>query len=74
MCPVNTRHRDGTTHAVLEARDFIARLAALVPGPRSHLTRYHGGFAPHAKWGSAFVPGKVPPPAAERTRRSGSGP
>jgi len=26
--------------------DFIARLAALVPKPRAHLTRYHGVFAP----------------------------
>jgi hypothetical protein len=26
--------------------DFLARLAALVPPPRMHLTRYHGVFAP----------------------------
>jgi hypothetical protein len=26
--------------------DFLARLAALVPGPRVNLTRYHGVFAP----------------------------
>jgi hypothetical protein len=26
---------------VLEPLDFIARLAALVPPPRRHLTRYH---------------------------------
>ena len=25
---------------------LIARLAALVPKPRAHLTRYHGVFAP----------------------------
>jgi hypothetical protein len=34
-------YRDGTTHIVLEPLDFIARLAALVPPPRVHLTRYH---------------------------------
>ena len=37
---------DGTTHVVLDPLDFIARLAALVPRPRAHLTRYHGVFAP----------------------------
>ncbi len=34
-------YRDGTTHIVLEPLDFIARLAALVPPPGMHLTRYH---------------------------------
>jgi hypothetical protein len=28
-----------------EPEDFMARLAALVPKPRAHLTRYHGVFA-----------------------------
>ena len=40
--------RDGTTHIVLEPLDFIARLAALVPPSRAHLTRCHGVFAAHA--------------------------
>ncbi|QBR84720.1 hypothetical protein E3983_10315 [Legionella israelensis] len=30
--------------------DFIARLAALVPKPRMHLTRFHGVFAPNSKY------------------------
>ncbi|MCC7463191.1 MAG: transposase [Gammaproteobacteria bacterium] len=33
-------YRDGTTHIVLESLDLMARLAALVPPPRMHLTRY----------------------------------
>ena len=33
-------YRDGTTHIVLEPLDLMARLAALVPKPRMHLTRY----------------------------------
>ena len=41
--------RDGTTQIVLEPLDFIARLAAQVPPPRMHLTRYHGVFAPHSR-------------------------
>ena len=44
---LKSAYRDGTTHVVLEPLDFIARLAALVPPPRMHLTRYHGVFAPH---------------------------
>jgi hypothetical protein len=38
------RYRDGTTHIVLDPLDFLVRLAALVPPPRVHLTRYHGVF------------------------------
>ena len=43
---LKTPYRDGTTHVVFEPKDFIARLAALVPKPRGHLTRFHGVFAP----------------------------
>ncbi|MEO8445776.1 MAG: transposase, partial [Gammaproteobacteria bacterium] len=47
---LKTPYRDGTTHVVFEPLDFMARLAALVPWPRAHLTRYHGVFAPHSRW------------------------
>jgi len=40
---------DGTTDMVFALLDFIARLAALMPTPRVHLTRYHGVFAPHSR-------------------------
>jgi hypothetical protein len=51
--------RDGSTHVVLERLDFMARLAALVPGPRLNprsnpgqaLTRFRGVFAPNFKHG-----------------------
>lgn len=43
-------YRNGTTHVIFEPLDFIARLAALVPKPRVHLTRFHGVFAPHSKY------------------------
>jgi hypothetical protein len=43
---LKTPYRDGTTHVIFEPEDFIVRLAALVPKPRAHLTRYHGVFAP----------------------------
>jgi transposase len=41
---------------ILEPLDFLARLAALVPPPRAHLTRYHGVFAPHHALRAAITP------------------
>ena len=57
--------RDGTTHVVLDPIDFIARLAALVPRPRAHLTRYHGVFAPNFKHRHRVVPNPVHPSTRE---------
>jgi hypothetical protein len=69
---LKTPYRDGTTHIVLEPLDLMARLAALVPPPRMHLTRYHGVFAPHSKLRAAVTPAhrgrgapKPPAPAAD---------
>jgi hypothetical protein len=53
---LKTPYRDGTTHIVLEPLDLLARLAALVPPPRMHLTRFHGVFAPHSKLRVAVTP------------------
>ena len=53
---LKTPYRDGTTHIVLEPLDLMARLAALVPLPRMHLTRFHGVFAPHSKLRAAVTP------------------
>ena len=50
---LKTPYRDGITHIVLEPLDMMARLAALVPPPRLHLTRFHGVFAPRRPKGSA---------------------
>ena len=51
--------------------DFMARLAALVPKPRAHLTRYHGVFAPHSRWRAEVTPAgrghRVPPALDART-------
>ena len=54
--------RDGTTHVLFEPLDFIARLAALVPRPRTHLVRYHGLFAPNAKHRD-YIVARAPPTA-----------
>ena len=55
---LRTKHpfHDGTTHVVLDPIDLIARLAALVPGPRAHLTRYDGVFASNFKHRRRIVP------------------
>lgn len=45
---LKTPWRDGTTHVEFEPIEFMAKLAALVPPPRAHLTRFHGEFAPNA--------------------------
>jgi hypothetical protein len=65
---LKTAYRDGTTHLILEPLDLLARLAALVPPPRMHLTRYHGVFAPRHALRAAIVPAGrgARHPAAER--------
>jgi hypothetical protein len=39
---------DGTSHIVLTKRDFVARLAALVPRPKKNLIIHYGCLAPNA--------------------------
>lgn len=46
---------DGGTRLVLEPVEFLEKLAALVPPPRSHLVRYHGVLGPHHKLRSQVV-------------------
>ncbi len=55
---LKTRYRDGTTHIVMEPLDLMARLDALIPPPRMHLTRYHGVFAPHSRLRARVTPAK----------------
>ena len=63
---LKTPYRDGTTHVIFEPEDFIARLVALVPNPRAHLTRYHGVFAPASPDRAEIVP-RARAASAERT-------
>lgn len=57
---LKTPWRDGTTHIVLDGPELVGRLAALVPSPRFHLTRYYGVFAPRSKLRPAVVPRRGP--------------
>jgi len=52
---------NGATDVIFEPQDFIAKLAALVPAPRVHLTRFHGILAPAAKWRAAIIPTPAEP-------------
>ena len=65
---LKTPWKNGTTHVEFEPVEFIAKLAALVPPPRVHLTRFHGVFAPNANWRAQLTPsgrGKRPATDAE---------
>ncbi len=46
---------DGTTHIVMSPLELLEKLAAIIPRPRVHLTRYSGVFAPHYKYRSLIV-------------------
>jgi hypothetical protein len=53
---LKTPWKNGTTHIEFEPIDFVAKLAALVPPPRAHLTRFHGIFAPNANLRAQLTP------------------
>jgi hypothetical protein len=63
---LKTPWRNGTTHVEWDPVDFIAKLVALVPPPRAHLTRFHGVFAPNAALRAQLTPsGRGKRPATE---------
>ena len=78
--------RDGATHLLLDPRELIEKLSVLIPPPRLHLLRFHGGLAPRAHLRAALVPrsgregerggGPAPspsPPACQSPPSSGAG-
>ena len=42
--------KNGTKGIYFEGPDFLERLAALIPPPRKHQTRYHGVYAPNSRF------------------------
>ena len=40
---------DGTTHLLFTPEEFIEKLAAIIPPPKTHLVRWGGVFAPSSK-------------------------
>jgi hypothetical protein len=51
---------EGTTHLLFTGLELLRRVASRVPPPRTHLTRFHGVFAP----GARLRPFRVPAAAA----------
>ncbi|MBA3549123.1 MAG: transposase [Nannocystis sp.] len=57
--------RGGTAHAEMDTHQFLARLCALVPPPKFHMTRYYGVFASHHRLRERVIPrpaAPLPPP------------
>jgi hypothetical protein len=48
--------RSGKTHRIMTPTEFLARLSALIPPPRRPSFRYHGVFAPAARWRRLVAP------------------
>jgi hypothetical protein len=53
--------RDGTVAIDMDALSLLCRLAASVPPPKMHLTKYAGVLSAHHKWRAKVVP----PPLSE---------
>ena len=47
---LKTPWANGTTHLVFTPSEFIEKLVALIPPPRSHLVRWSGVFAPNSPY------------------------
>jgi len=47
---LKTEWADGTTHLLFSPTEFIEKLSALIPPPRSHLVRWGGVFAPNSPY------------------------
>ena len=53
---------DGTTEIVLSRLEFLERICALIPPPKSHTVAYHGILAGNAAWRPEVVPRDPPRP------------
>ena len=59
--------RDGTSHVVFAPLEFLEKLSAIVPAPKTHLVRYSGILAPAAKWRPLIVPNQAGVESASAT-------
>ena len=50
---------NGITHVLLSPLELIEKLAALVPLPNMHTTRYWGALAPNSKMRKEVIPGQT---------------
>jgi hypothetical protein len=63
---------DGTTYIILSGHELLEKLAAIVPPPRSHTTRYHGILAPNSKLRAKVVPAESGNTPSEERKKTGS--
>jgi hypothetical protein len=61
---------DGTSSVEMPPLALIARLAALVPAPKRHLTGYFGVLSSHSSLRSQCVPAPVPESTPEEEEKS----
>jgi len=50
LLQLKSKWADGTSHLLFTPGEFIEKLAALIPPPRSHLVRWAGVFAPNSPY------------------------
>jgi hypothetical protein len=50
--------KDGSESLIFTQKDFVERLASIIPLPWFNLTRFHGVFAPNHAWRDFIVPRK----------------
>jgi hypothetical protein len=60
--------RPDRTHRVMTPLEFMARLVALIPPPRTPLIHFHGAFAPNFRRRALVVPVGGAPPDSKNAR------
>ena len=50
LLTLKKRWHDGTFAKLFQPQDFISKVIALLPAPGTNLVRFHGQFAPGARW------------------------
>ena len=52
---LKTAWRDGTSHLLLSPHEFLEKLAAIIPPPKSHLVRWGGVFAANSPFRKKII-------------------
>jgi hypothetical protein len=52
---LKTAWRDGTSHLLLSPHEFLEKLAAIIPPPKSHLVRWGGVFAANSPFREKII-------------------
>jgi len=74
LLTLRRRWSDGTFAKVFQPQDLISKIIALLPAPGANLLRFHGQFAPGARWrahvtaGAGRVRKATAPPKGDEQR------